>query len=89
MLGLRASRHWTKERLVAKLLSEPGLGAKEPPSGTPDQAGLRIKSFIGIKVLSEPGFGPKEPPPGNFVRTRFWCKGAAAQYPRSSFCRKM
>ena len=45
-------------------MSEPGFGAKEPPVGTPDQAGLRIKSFVGIKVVSEPGFGAKEPPLG-------------------------
>ena len=45
-------------------MSEPGFGAKEPPPGTPDQAGLRVKSFVGIKVVSEPGFGAKEPPPG-------------------------
>ena len=51
------------------ILLEPGFGAKEPPPGTPDQAGLRIKSFIEIK---------------NFVGTRFWYKGAAAWYPRSS-----
>jgi len=40
-------------------LSEPGFGDKEPPPGSPDQAGLRINNF-----LSEPGFGEKEPPPG-------------------------
>ena len=45
-------------------MSEPGFGAKEPPPGTPDQAGLRIKSFVGIKAVSEPGFGAKEPPLG-------------------------
>ena len=27
--------------------------------GTPDQAGLRIRSFIGISFLLEPGFGAK------------------------------
>ena len=37
---------------------------KEPPLGTPEQAGLRIKSIVGIRVVSEPGFGAKEPPPG-------------------------
>ena len=46
------------------ILLEPGFGAKEPPPSTPDQAGLRIKSFIGIRFLFEPGFGAKEPPPG-------------------------
>ena len=45
-------------------MSEPGFGAKEPPPGTPDQAGLGIQSYIGIKVfVAEPGFGAKEPPP--------------------------
>ena len=45
-------------------MSEPGFGAKEPPPGTPEQAGLRIKSFVGIKVVKEFGFDSKEPPPG-------------------------
>ena len=84
-------------------MSEPGLGAMEPPPGTAEQAGLRIMSFVGIKVVKEFGFGAKEPPPGtpdqaelrrrglelrvcrnrSCVGTRFWCKGAAARYPRS------
>ena len=42
----------------------PGFGATEPPTSIPDQAGLRIKSLIGIKILLESGFGAKEPPPG-------------------------
>ena len=33
----------------------------EPPLGTPEQAGLRIKSFVRIKVVSVPGFGAKGP----------------------------
>ena len=45
------------------ILLEPGFGAKEPPPGTPDQAGLRIKSSIEIIILLELGFGTKEPPP--------------------------
>ena len=45
-------------------MADPGLGAKEPPLGTPDQAGLGITSFVGMEVMSEPGFGAKEPPLG-------------------------
>ena len=30
--------------------------------GTPDQAGLRIRRFIGIRILLEPGFGAKSTP---------------------------
>ena len=37
------------------ILLEPGFGAKEPPPGSPDQAGLRIKSSIEIRILLEPG----------------------------------
>ena len=47
-----------------RILFEPGFGATEPPPGTPDQAGLRINSFIEIRMLLDPGFGAKEPPPG-------------------------
>ena len=45
-------------------MKEFGFGAKEPPPGTPDQAELRIKSFVRIKVVLEPGFGAREPPLG-------------------------
>ena len=50
--------------LELRVVSEPGFGAKEPPPGTPDQAGLRINSFVRRKVVSEPGFGAKQPPLG-------------------------
>ena len=37
------------------ILLESGFGTNEPPPGTPDQAGLRIKSSIEIIILLEPG----------------------------------
>ena len=41
-----------------KVVSEPGFGAKEPPLGTPDQAGLRGFRFsFTQKVI--PGFYKK------------------------------
>ena len=59
--------------LIGRILLEPGFGAKEPPLGTPDQAGLRNMSLIGIWILVEPGFGAKEPPPSTYTYlSAFW-----------------